>query len=145
MSQLDDFLAPVLAQHAEARRALSNGDAGPWLAIMCRQDPVTIFGARVPVRQGSEEVAEILHWLAARWSDVTVSSFDLVAADVSADLAYVIGFEHIANSVAGVPVEPFTLRVTHVYRRENGEWKMAHRHADRVPEDQTKSQGSSPG
>ena len=74
-----------------------------------------------------------------------MSSFDLVAADVSGDLAYAIGFEHIANSVVGVPVEPYTLRVTHIFRHENGEWKLAHRHADRVPDDQAKSPGSSPG
>jgi ketosteroid isomerase-like protein len=37
----------------------------------------------------------------------------------------------------GVPVEPWTLRVTHVYRREDGEWKIVHRHADHVPADQT--------
>jgi ketosteroid isomerase-like protein len=26
------------------------------------------------------------------------------------------------------------LRATQVYRRESGEWKVAHRHADTVPE-----------
>jgi len=25
------------------------------------------------------------------------------------------------------------VRVTHVYRRENGEWKIVHRHGDEVP------------
>jgi ketosteroid isomerase-like protein len=58
-------------------------------------------------------------------------------AGVSGDLAYLVGFEHIANSVQGVPVEPYTLRVTHIFRREDGEWKIAHRHADYVPIDQT--------
>ena len=48
-----------------------------------------------------------------------------------------MGFEHIANSVNGVPVEPHTLRVTHIYHREDDEWKIAHRHADYVPTDQT--------
>ena len=52
-------------------------------------------------------------------------------------MAYMVGFEHIANSVVGVPVEPYTLRVTHIFRREDGEWKIAHRHADYMPIDQT--------
>jgi SnoaL-like domain len=33
-------------------------------------------------------------------------------------------------------LEPYTLRVTHVYRREDGEWKIVHRHAD-APLDQS--------
>ena len=37
---------------------------------------------------------------------------------------------NIANSVVGIPVEPYTLRVTHILRRENGEWKIAHGHAN---------------
>jgi ketosteroid isomerase-like protein len=37
----------------------------------------------------------------------------------------------------GAPVEPWTLRVTHIYRREHGEWRIVHRHADHVPIDQT--------
>lgn len=60
----------------------------------------------------------------------------LLPADVSGDLAYIVGLEHVANSVVDVPVEPYTLRVTHIFRREEGEWKIAHRHADYVPIDQ---------
>jgi ketosteroid isomerase-like protein len=63
----------------------------------------------------------------------------VVAAGVSGDLAYVVGFERIANSVVGVPVGPYTLRVTHIFRREQGEWRIAHRHADYVPIDQTRA------
>ena len=83
-----------------------------------------------------DEVNEILRWPASRWSECT-HRFDLIAADVTGDLAYVVGFEHIAHSVVGVAVEPYTLRVTHIFRREHGEWGVAHRHADYVPADQT--------
>ena len=33
----------------------------------------------------------------------------------------------------GGPVAPLTLGVTHLYRREDGEWKIVHRHADARP------------
>jgi len=137
MSELDDFLTRTLACQIEAEQALINGDPDPRLAMTSIQDPVTVFGAKVPVRRGWEEVSETLRWLASRWSNSTDYHFDLVAADVSGDLAYIVGFERIANSVVGAPVEPYTLRVTHIFRRENGEWKIAHRHADYVPVDQT--------
>ena len=137
MSELDDFVTATLARQIEAEQALVNGDPRPRLAMTSTLDPVTVFGARVPLRQGWDEVGEILGWLASRWSDCTDYGFDLVAAGVSGDLAYMVGFERIANSVVGVAVEPYTLRVTHIFRREQGEWKIAHRHADYVPIDQT--------
>ena len=28
-----------------------------------------------------------------------------------------------------------TVRVTHIYRREDGEWKIVHRHGDSAPAD----------
>src|SRR5712691_7224224 len=97
------------------------------------QDPLTLFGA-VKSGSGWDEVSQVFRWLASGFSDCTVSRFELVAAGVSSDLAYTVGLEHTSVSWDGVPVEPYTLRVTHVYRRENGEWKIVHRHADRVPD-----------
>jgi ketosteroid isomerase-like protein len=137
MTELDDFLTPTLARQFEAEQALINGDPEPRLAMTSQQAPVTVFGAKVPLRRGWDEDSEVLRWLASRWSNSTDYRFDLVAAGVSGDLAYLVGFEHIANSVLGVPVEPYTLRVTHVLRREDGEWRIAHRHADYLPADQT--------
>jgi ketosteroid isomerase-like protein len=42
------------------------------------------------------------------------------------------------DGLDGGPVAPITLRVTHLYRREDGEWKIVHRHADRPPVDQSR-------
>jgi ketosteroid isomerase-like protein len=44
-----------------------------------------------------------------------------------------VGYEHTQASVDGVP-RTYSLRVTQVYRREDGEWKVAHRHADTAPD-----------
>ncbi len=45
-------------------------------------------------------------------------------------MAYTLGFERFNASIAGRPV-----RVTHIYRREDGEWKIVHRHADNPQRD----------
>jgi ketosteroid isomerase-like protein len=129
MSDLDDFLATTLARQIKAEEAIHNGDAEPRLAMWSRQDPVTVLGASRSAT-GWEQVNELFHWLAAHFSDCTSYRFDLVAAGVSGELAYTVGYEHTSTSWDGVPMEPYTLRVTLVYRREDGEWKIVHRHAD---------------
>jgi ketosteroid isomerase-like protein len=136
MSELDDFLTPTLARQLEAEQAFINGDPAPRLAIWSTQDPVTVFGA-MQSNIGQDEVHRVFRWLATRFSNCTDYRFELVAAGASGDLAYTLGYEHISFSMDGVPAEPWTLRVTHLYRREDGEWKIAHRHADHVPADQT--------
>ena len=132
MSDLDDFLTPTLARQVEAEKALINGDPGPRLAMWSTQEPVTVFGAEKTVI-GSEEARQVFRWLATRFSDLTDYRFELVAAGTSGDLAYTVGYEHITVSMDGGPVTPLTLRVTHLYRREDGEWKIVHRHADAPP------------
>jgi len=82
---------------------------------------------------GSEEARQVFRWLATRFSNCTDHRFELVGAVASGDLAYTLGYERFSFSMDGGPVEPITLRVTHVYRREDGEWKIVHRHADVPP------------
>jgi ketosteroid isomerase-like protein len=138
MSELDDFLTKTLARQIEADEALHNGDPTLRMQMWSTQDPVTVFGALKSV-SGWDEVSQAFRWIGSRFSDCTAYRFELVAAGVSSDLAYTVGYEHISVSMDGVPVEPYTLRVTHVYRRENGEWKIVHRHADYPPIDQSPS------
>ncbi|HEV8194535.1 MAG TPA: nuclear transport factor 2 family protein [Ktedonobacterales bacterium] len=136
MSDLDDFLATTLPRQLAADEALHNGDPGPRLAMWSNDDPVTVLGA-ARTANGWDEVSQLFRWLGAGHSDCTSFRFELVAAGVSGDQAYTVGYEDTAASWDGVPLEPYTLRVTHVYRREHGEWKIVHRHADRTPRDQS--------
>ena len=71
--------------------------------------------------------------MASVYSGSAVVDSDVVAAGLSGDLAYVVGYERAAASIAGCAEENLTLRVTQVYRREDGEWKRVHRHADPGP------------
>jgi ketosteroid isomerase-like protein len=46
-------------------------------------------------------------------------------------MAYAAGLERTSAAVDGQQ-RSYTLRATQVYRREEGEWKVAHRHGDAV-------------
>ena len=134
MAERDEFLATGLARQIDADFALHDGDPEPRLALWSHADPVTLFGARVPVVSGRPELERTFRWLTTRFSQSKSFDVELVAAGVSGDLAYTVGLEHSEFSMDGGPVQRGTLRVTHVYRREDGEWRIVHRHADPPPE-----------
>jgi hypothetical protein len=52
-----------------------------------------------------------------------------------------VGFERTHVSVDGGPMRDMVIRVTHIYRRIHGEWKLVHRHADFPPPDQRTTSG----
>ena len=134
MSEVDEFLADMLPRMEAAERALHNGDHRPRLETWSRNPPVTLFGALGVVKSGPEEVSEAHRWVASMFSNSSGWNFELLAAGASGDLAYTVGYERHTTAVAGGPVEAHTLRVTQAYRREDGEWKVVHRHGDEVRE-----------
>jgi ketosteroid isomerase-like protein len=138
MREVDDFLAEIHPRLVAELRALHNGDPQPRLAMWSTKDPVTLFGAAMSGR-GWDEVSGIFRSIASRWSDCTDQRVEILAAGVSGDLAYTVELEHTSVSVNGAPVDPYTLRVTQVYRREDGEWKVVHRHGDQISIDQRQS------
>ena len=61
------------------------------------------------------------------------ASFELVEKYVTADLAYVVRVERARVKVGGSEeLAPIALRVTNIFRPEEGTWKVVHRHADPI-------------
>ena len=139
MSERDDFLHSVVPRLTEVDSALHNGDAKPRLALWSANDPVTVFGAAMSAT-GREEIASVFEWLAGRFSNCESFEYEVVAADARGDLGYIVGVEHTTASVGGAPPESYSLRVTTILRREDGEWKVVHRHADPVPDSGARQQ-----
>jgi ketosteroid isomerase-like protein len=68
--------------------------------------------------------------LGASFSDCQSYENDVIAAGASGDLAYTVAYERTTASIDGRPPTPYVLRVTTVFRREHGDWRVVHRHAD---------------
>jgi ketosteroid isomerase-like protein len=130
MAERDDFLAWVRTSLYAAELAIHNGDAGPRRAIWSRNEPVSVLGAWRNAF-GQQELEELFTGLAQQFSNCTSYEFELLAYDVEGEMAYTAGLEHTSASVDGEP-RSYVLRVTQIYRRENGEWRVAHRHGDTV-------------
>jgi ketosteroid isomerase-like protein len=133
LSEAEDFLEHVLPRLTEADTALHNGDASPRIAIWSHNDPTTLFGA-VMTRSGWKEIGPAFEWLASRFSNCESFEYQVIAAGASGDLGYLVGIEHTTASVGGAAPEAYALRVTTIFRRENGEWKVVHRHGDPAPD-----------
>jgi ketosteroid isomerase-like protein len=116
MSELDESLSNTLARQVLAEEASQNGDPVPRMEMWSTREAVTLFGAGGQCESRWEDVSKTFRSVAARYSNYTAYRFDVVAAGVSGNLAYTVGYECSSVSVRGGPVEPHTLRVTHVYR-----------------------------
>ena len=130
MDETEQFVGEVLPRLLDADRALHNGDAAPRLAMWSQREPITLFGAWFS-DVGWHDVSRTFGVLASRLSDCESFDIELVAAAAHGDLAYSIAYEHTTASVEGTP-RTYTLRVTQIYRREDGVWKVVHRHGDEL-------------
>ncbi len=128
--RLDEFRRTTLARHIEAEKAFVHGDPQPRMELWSKRDPVTLFGAIGMSESGWDQLSQTFSWVASRFSEVSDFRVDVEVVEVGEDRAYALSFERFEGSVAGRPVEPIAVRVTHIYRREDGEWRIVHRHAD---------------
>ncbi len=135
MSELQEFLDTFVPRQEAADSALHDGDPEPRMALWSREDPVTLLGAFGVAASGWDEVSETFRWVARQFTDAEGFRLEVIAAGLSGDLAYTVGYEHSMVALDNGPLRPNRLRVTHVYRREHGEWKVVHRHGDRLDAD----------
>lgn len=129
MTETEDFLAATMPRLTAAETALHNGDPGPRMGMWSRTDPLTLFGAAVTAR-GWAEIGRTFEWLGKSFSDCTSYENEIIAAGASGDLAYLVALEHTTASINGAAPQPYELRVTTIFRREDGQWKVVHRHGD---------------
>lgn len=130
-TETDEFLAYMLPRQQAAEEALHDGDVEPRLALWSRRDPVTLYGAKL-TGSGWQQLEPAFRSIASWFNNSDKFEFEMVAAAASGDLAYVVGYEHNRVTVDG-ELRTYTLRVTHVYRREDGRWRIVHRHGDFPP------------
>ena len=135
----DDPFAKALEQQDAAIAAMLNGDPGPFISSWADSDDITLFGAWGPIEKGHKPVTDTMRRVGSRCTGADVMDAEHTVIASSGDLAYTVGFERSHGSVDGGPPRDMVLRVTHIYRRIDGDWKLVHRHADFPPPDQRNS------
>jgi ketosteroid isomerase-like protein len=133
---VDAQLVNMLERMDAATASMLNGDPGPMIDAWAASDDVTLFGAWGPIEKGHVAVTGTMRWVGSRFTGAGAVNVEHAVVASSGDLAYTVGFERSQVSVDGGPPREMMIRVTHVYRRIDGEWKLMHRHADFSPSDQ---------
>ena len=86
-----------------------------------------------PPARGWDQLEPALERAVAQLREGELIRFERISEYAAADLAYIVEFERWRGKVGGLDrMVPMALRATTVYRREDGEWKIAHRHADPI-------------
>jgi len=130
----DRSLRAFLVQFEEGINRFINGDPTLWKQNASRRDDVTIMGAWGGCEKGWSEVGPRYDWAATRFRESGARvKVEYISSEVSGDLAYTVAIERseVRLSDQDTPAT-MALRVTHVMRRENGVWKLVHRHADPI-------------
>jgi ketosteroid isomerase-like protein len=126
-------LAQVIEEDHRALDAIVRGDAEPKKKLFSRRDDVTLANPLGPPARGWSQVEATLDRAVAQLRDGEPHRFERIAEFATADLAYIVEIERTQAKLGGSDeVAPFSLRATTIYRREDGEWRIAHRHADPI-------------
>ena len=127
----NDSFKHMLEMVDAAQLELQNGRPATFKALWSHADDITLSGGfGGTIEKGWEKISRRLDWVGTQFSKGS-NTIERLVANESGDLAYVVQIEHIRYYVSGQTQESKRdYRVTMVFRRESGTWKIIHRQAD---------------
>jgi hypothetical protein len=125
MSEVDE----LVRRTEEATVAFMRGDMDRYLELTAHVRGFTLAhpfgGPAVRYDDRGESLKESASYF--QDGDVTI---ELTESHAWGDTIVLVMIEHNSGAVGGLPNQEWPLRVTQVYRREEGEWRIVHRQAD---------------
>ena len=141
-----DFDATV-KKYNQALDVFVKGDHEPLKDLYSHQHDVTLANPFGPPVQGWLAVARTLERAAQHYREGYAAGFDQIAKYATPALGYIVEIERYEAKVGGsVEMTPVSIRVTTIFRLEDGNWRVIHRHADpitttQLPESVIQKQG----
>lgn len=120
------------AEFYTALNSLFTGDAAPMCQVWSHADDVTYMGPAGGFQVGWEQIRSLWESQAELKLGGQVLP-ENVHTTVGRDLAIVNCLEVGSNVDAEGQVVQVSIRVTNIFRKENGEWKMIGHHTDLLP------------
>ncbi|HJQ29800.1 MAG TPA: nuclear transport factor 2 family protein [Rubrobacter sp.] len=123
----------LIDQYHLALGEFMKGNPEPAKRLWSHREDVSLVNPQGSAARGWGQVAEAMERAAASRRDGKFVGFETVTKYVIPELAYVVEIERLEAKVhGGEEITPYALRVTMIFRPEEGVWKVVHRHADQI-------------
>jgi ketosteroid isomerase-like protein len=123
---LAEFLSDLSTR---AYAALMKGDAETFASTLKHHKNFTLMQPFGRVMHGFDTSPAHLKALGSFFRNGSFRQ-ELIQTITSDDVVVLVTVEHQSVEVGGLPLQEWPLRVTLVFCRADGEWQLAHRHAD---------------
>ena len=124
-------ICEVSTQFYAALKRMLNGDARALSDVWSHRSFVTAMHPLGGRQVGWAEVRKTWEQIAERSSEGKVELKDQLIR-LAGEVAYEVGIEHVEAKLGGQKVAA-KIRVTNIYQREAGAWKITHHHTDMSP------------
>jgi ketosteroid isomerase-like protein len=132
MAAVDD-VDYLIEQFHLASGEFLKGNPEPTKDLFSRREDVTLANPFGPPAYGWEHAAKTAEHAASQVRDGEFLGAEIIEKNVTPELAYVVEIERAQAKIGGSEdITPFALRVTMIFRPEEGTWKIVHRHADPI-------------
>ena len=128
----DSALQAFLPQWERAQSRFINGGPTRWKENASHRDDATVFGAFGGHEKGWNEVGPRYDWASSQFQESGAKQeIEYLNTGVSGDIAFTVSIERQEARVGDQrALTSRALRVTSIFRKEDGAWKLLHRHAD---------------
>ena len=130
---LDATVEATMARLHAAMADVANGDVGAIKALYSHNADATSFYGWGGYEKGWDAVSKRWDWAGQQFKGGTVS-YQNVTTVVTPELFYTTDIETFVMSGMADVAGPtgWSNRVTHIFRREAGDWRLVHRHGNRL-------------
>ena len=130
---IDPSVSQAIARLHAAMGRVAMGDVSAIKALYSHSAEATSFFGWGGYERGWDAVEKRWDWAGRQFRGGSVSYENLTTV-VTQDMFLVTDIETYSNQrMAGVEgVTGWSNRVTHIFRREGGEWRLVHRHGNRL-------------
>jgi len=120
-----------MKRRAAAALDYVRGDGAPVDQLSTDGERASFFGPGRGVVEGAAAMRKAFAEGAKGFEPEGESQLDIIAMAADDNLAFWTGIQRATVRFRGADMRtPMNLRITEAFRREDGDWKLVHRHAD---------------